>query len=36
MVVLPGDFHTDLLKYDHDEEVADLLDAMCFFETTIT
>ena len=36
MVVLLGDFHTDLLKYDHDEEVADFLNAMYFFETTIT
>ena len=28
MVVLLGDFNADLLKYDHDEEVADFLDAM--------
>ena len=28
MVVLLGDFSADLLKYEHDEEVADLLDAM--------
>ena len=36
MVVLLEDFHTDLLKYDHDEEVADFLDAMYLFQTTIT
>ena len=28
MVVLLGDFNADLLKYDHDDEVADLLDTM--------
>ena len=28
MVVLLGDFNADLLKYEHDEEVADFLDAM--------
>ena len=28
MVVLLGDFNADLLKYDHDDEVADFLDAM--------
>ena len=27
-VVLLGDFNADLLKYDHDDEVADFLDAM--------
>ena len=27
MVVLIGDFNADLLKYDHDDEVADFLDA---------
>ena len=36
MVVLPGDFNADLLKY-HDEEVADFLeDTMYIFQTTIT
>ena len=28
MVVLLGDFNADLLKYEHDEEVADFLYAM--------
>ena len=28
MVVLLGDLYADLLKYEHDEEVADFLDAM--------
>ena len=28
MVVLLGDFNADLLKYDHDDEVAEFLDAM--------
>ena len=28
MVVLLGDFNADLLKFDHDDEVADFLDAM--------
>ena len=28
MVVLLGDFNADLLKYDHDEEVAEFLDVM--------
>ena len=28
MVVLLKNFNADLLKYDHDEEVADFLDAM--------
>ena len=27
-VVLLGDFNDDILKYDHDDEVADFLDAM--------
>ena len=36
MVVLPGDFNADLLKYDHDEEVADFIDTMYIFQTTIT
>ena len=36
MLVLPGDFNADLLKY-HDEEVADFLeDTMYIFQTTIT
>ena len=28
MVVLLGDFNADLLRYEHDEEVTDVLDAM--------
>ena len=28
MVVLLGNFNVDLLKYDHDDKVAELLDAM--------
>ena len=28
MVVLLGDFNADLLKYDHDDEVADFLDTI--------
>ena len=28
MVVLLGDFNDDLLKYDHNDDVADFLDAM--------
>ena len=28
LVVLLGDFNADLLKYDHDDEVADFLDGI--------
>ena len=28
MIVLLGDFNAEFLKYNHDEEVADILDAL--------
>ena len=34
MIVLLGDFSVDLLKYDHDDEVAEFLDNV--FQTTFT
>ena len=34
MIVLLGDFNVDLLKYDHDDKVAEFLDNV--FQTTFT